>query len=242
MFLSKIIQDQITDIFFNPKKLSQARDYFSEIIAAAKQSAQEKTKRIDSDLLRFQTAIAYPYDFQKIDEKLFKVPERFHNQLPIRYLYALSKRESNHMLDIMTEYGRLKNFTTLDPFYIQLYCFSYLNYCDYLKIDPEIELNKPRPAFYQSQKKLINFFLKTDPKTLDRNIGLRLQQTVIVLIQKNSIELQLKTSNKAQINFLNFLLKNKQALSQKLSAEPDSASVEAFHYLFSVLENKLNRI
>jgi len=223
MLLTKITKDQVQDIFFNPEKLEEAYQYAVEIkAAAAKESAPDT-----------------PAYFRTIDGLSLSIPKELHNQVPLRFLYALSKRESNNMLDIMADFGQLNDFSKIESYLIKLYCLSYMLYHEFVLIDPPIELNVPNKYFYQSQKNLIKYFIKTPFESMsDRSLKEKIIKSLYLMIQKNCDELQLNQPDEAQISFLNYLKKNQDAIVFKLMLL-DGTAAKGLNYSFDLLEMKL---
>jgi hypothetical protein len=242
MFSTKILKEQIQDIFFNLPKLDQSLKYYQEILSGAKESFQKRVSEIESPLMRQQISEGHIIDYDFINKKLKEVPQEFHNQLSICFLHAQSKRESNLMLAILSTYGHLKDFSALDKYFITLYSYAYIHYTEYLQIDPPEEHCEPTPSFYASQQKFINYFLKTDLDALPAMDAFRLMTAAGKMIGRNSTMVKINREDKVQITFLKFLLRNRKGLMNKLHVSDDPEMKMNFELSFNLLKSQLKRI
>jgi hypothetical protein len=241
MFSTKILKEQIQDIFFNLPKLDQSLKYYQEILSGAKESFQKRVSEIESPLMRQQISEGHIIDYDFINKKLKEVPQEFHNQLSICFLHAQSKRESNLMLAILSTYGHLKDFSALDKYFITLYSYAYIHYTEYLEIDPPEERCQPTSAFYVSQQKFIKYFLKTDLEALPAIDAFRLMTAAGKIITRNGGMIELKHHDEAQIIFLKFLLRNRKGLMSKLHISDNPEMKMTFQVSFNLLKSQLKR-
>ena len=241
IFSTKILNEQIQDIFFNIPKLDRSLKYYKEILAGAKESFKKRVAELESPLLQFEISQGHTLDYDFVNEKLKEVPQEYHNQLSINFLYAQSKRESNLMLAILSTYGHLKDFSALDSYFITLYSYAYIHYAEYLTIDPPEERCIPMSSFYASQQKFIQYFLKTNLDGMRAEDAVRLIVAAHKIIELNSGTLELKNPDQTQMTFLKFLLKNRQRLINKLLAGNDYEMKMSLEVMFNLLKGHLKR-
>jgi hypothetical protein len=62
------------------------------------------------------------------------------------------------------------------------------------------------------------------------------------MIDKNTLQLELKKPDKPQLDFLFYLLENHKKIIKKIEELGSSELIEFFEYRFKILSNKLQRL